>query len=358
VPHNATHTLAAGTIGLGMLLGLSPASAERPPPGTWSVYQDQGSVSINMSETLLADGTVLIAGGGDSITSATEAEIFTPSTNGWALVASMLKPRDQHTATLLPDGTVLAAGGTSSGTQATPVASAETYDPETNRWTLAGAMITPRFDQMAILLKTGKVLLCGGTQNVNTNLSSCELYNPATRRFTATGDMGSQRRYSTMVMLQSGDIMVDGDQSGAILYSVKTGHWRGAATPPYANFGATLSLLPDGRVMETPSLQAGVQRTQIYDPVRNSWSLAGKELARIYNATATLPNGLVLTTGGCVNDCANQNVATAELFHPDTGRWTVAPSMHVGREDHSAVTLPDGRVLVVGGGGPPEAYSY
>jgi hypothetical protein len=347
----------AGSLGIAFMLGVTPVYAGKAP-GSWAVYQDKVSVDINMSETLLADGTVLMAGGGDSDPTSTAAQIFTPSSNTWTVVAPMHKSRDQHTGTLLPDGTVLAAGGTSEGTTASPVARAETYNPATGAWKLAGAMVEPRFGQQALLLKTGKVLLCGGTQNVDTNLSSCELYNPATRSFALTGDMGVQRRAFAMVMLANGDVMADGEGGSPGIYSAANGTWRSTAASPFTNFGSTLTLLANGTVMETPSLVSGQQQTQVYDPKTNTWKLVGKELGRIYNATVTLQNGLVLTTGGCIFQCSQQNVATAQLFHADTGRWTVAPSMNVGREFHSAVTLPDGRVLVVGGGGPPEIYTY
>jgi hypothetical protein len=342
----------AGSLGIAFMLGVTPVYAGKAP-GSWAVYQDKVSVDINMSETLLADGTVLMAGGGDSDPTSTAAQIFTPSSNTWTVVAPMHKSRDQHTGTLLPDGTVLAAGGTSEGTQAAPVTRAETYNPTTGAWKLAGAMVQPRFGHQALLLETGKVLLCGGTQTVDTNLSSCELYDPATRSFSLTGDMGVPRRAFAMVMLANGDVLADGEGDGPGIYSVANGTWMSTAPSPYSNYGSTLTLLADGTVMETPSLASGQQKTQIYDPKTNTWKLVGKELGRIYNATATLQNGLVLTTGG-----SQQNVATAQLFHADTGRWTVAPSMNVGREFHSAVTLPDGRVLVVGGGGPPEIYTY
>jgi len=41
--------------------------------------------------------------------------------------------------------------------------------------------------------------------------------------------------------------------------------------------------------------------------------------------------------------------ASAEIFDPETRQWTFTGTMNTGREDHAAVLLRDGRVLVAGG---------
>ena len=47
-------------------------------------------------------------------------------------------------------------------------------------------------------------------------------------------------------------------------------------------------------------------------------------------------------------------VLPAEIWNPDTETWTTVASLQNGREYHStALLLPDGRVLMAGGGGLP-----
>jgi hypothetical protein len=73
---------------------------------------------------LLADGTVLVAGGmvnaSGQVTGT--AEIFNPSTGTWAAAGPMVVPVRQHTATVLSTGKILVAGGNPG-----PTASAQLY---------------------------------------------------------------------------------------------------------------------------------------------------------------------------------------------------------------------------------------
>jgi len=75
---------------------------------------------------------------------------------------------------------------------------------------------------------------------------------------------------------------------------------------------------------------------------------------RTYHTLTILPDGDVLVTGGGRTTDAvgvDQAVLPAELWSPATETWTVMASMNAPRLYHStALLMPDARVLVMGGG--------
>lgn len=78
--------------------------------------------------------------------------------------------------------------------------------------------------------------------------------------------------------------------------------------------------------------------------------------------TATvLPDGDVLVTGGSRENNGNGGyVTTAEVWDPDTDTWTAidAPYEHARLYHSSALLLPDGRIMIGGGGAPgPRNYT-
>jgi hypothetical protein len=67
-----------------------------------------------------------------------------------------------------------------------------------------------------------------------------------------------------------------------------------------------------------------------------------------YSASAILlPDGRVLIVGGVGSNA--QSLGTAEAYDPTTGRFSPAGSMAKIRNGHTATLLADGSVLVTGG---------
>lgn len=74
------------------------------------------------------------------------------------------------------------------------------------------------------------------------------------------------------------------------------------------------------------------------------WSLTGAMTDCHFSDTATLlPDGRVLVAGG------GRNLASAELFDLASGQWTAAGNMGEGRWQHTATLLSNGKVLVITG---------
>jgi large repetitive protein len=80
------------------------------------------------------------------------------------------------------------------------------------------------------------------------------------------------------------------------------------------------------------------------------WTLTGSLASGRTLPTATLlTNGKVLVTGGQSLGTSSVVHATSELYDPATGTWSATGSMATGRANHTAVRLPNGKVLIVGG---------
>src|SRR6185437_10064298 len=75
---------------------------------------------------------------------------------------------------------------------------------------------------------------------------------------------------------------------------------------------------------------------------------------RVYHTLTMLADGKVLAVGGDTD--THQGIVTtgvlpAEVWDPATRTWSAAPPMAAARNYHStALLMPDGRVLVAGGG--------
>jgi N-acetylneuraminic acid mutarotase len=113
------------------------------------------------------------------------------------------------------------------------------------------------------------------------------------------------------------------------------------------------ALLPDGTVLVaggligSPGKIVTTASAEIYNPNTGIWSLTGSMSVPRSRFTATLLlNGKVLVAGGSNNGFAT---ATAELYDFQSGLWAPTGKMNIPRCFHTATLLSDGRVLVTGG---------
>jgi Galactose oxidase, central domain/Kelch motif len=154
------------------------ASAEifNPASGTWASTGSMATKRYSHTATGLADGRVLVTGGltpvgtNGNITLTASTEIYNPASGTWAPTGSLTTARYRHTMTLLSDGRVLVAGGGDSGQ------SAEIYTPASGTWAPTGSLTTFRSLHTATLLTDGRVLAAGGIGNGT--LASTELFTP------------------------------------------------------------------------------------------------------------------------------------------------------------------------------------
>jgi hypothetical protein len=283
-----------------------------------------------------------------------------------------------HTATLLQNGTVLLTGGFINDVwddyfDSVSDNGAGLYDSATGVWSGTGNMTANRGGHTATLLANGKVLIAGGADQdpTGTGLASAELYDPSTGTFTQTGNMAVGRYLHTATLLQNGKVLIVGGVLTSTSDPVATAEIYDPATGTFTMTGAmatareqhTATLLADGRVLivggttsppasltstwlatGTVDLQ-GTATAEIYDPSTGSFSGTGSmAAARTFHTATLLPNGTVLVVGG-----GNEN-STAEVYDPATGSFSITGGMEIGRSGHTATLLPNGKVLVAGGG--------
>lgn len=293
--------------------------------------------------------SLLILGASSSATIATAQSPGTFTATG-----DMTAARNLHTATLLPNGRVLIAGGFPAFPigPVLPVASAELYDPSTGTFTATGDMTTARANHAAVLLADGRVLIAGGDP-------SAELYDPATGTFTAVGNLTILTAVYSATVLNDGRVLITGRAgtsvppvAGAELYDPATGtfspvaSWAGeCCVPPQTAFKFPLTLLADGRLLIADSDDSG-DTLELYDPSTGTFTAAGVSIGS-QSATTLLTNGKVLFAGG--NDDEGW-YSSAEVYDATTGILTATGSMAVARQFESATLLPDGTVLMAGGG--------
>ncbi len=121
------------------------------------------------SAVMYDEGKIMIAGGSDppdgAPTNTAELIDLNAGTPEWRYTGSMNHPRRQFNTTVLPDGQVLATGGTSATGFSDPsgsVHAAEIWSPETDDWTVLASNVVNRvYHSTTLLLPDGRVLHTG-----------------------------------------------------------------------------------------------------------------------------------------------------------------------------------------------------
>ena len=353
-----------------------------------------GTARLDFAATLLKDGKVLVEGGCDVESCASDylgfasAELYDPSTRRFTPTGSMSVGRANQTSTLLADGRVLIVGGNTIVEDVTNTA--ETYDPATGRFTTTGHMAHARNSQSATLLHDGRVLVAGGEDGSN-GLGTAEIYSPSTGSFTSTGNMWTPRSGHAAALLPDGRVLIVGGSVGSVtlasteIYDPTTGQFSPWINAPATLYDLTAVTLADGRIAiigctDYAWSDAANVEVEIYDPAKAAFTATlAPEVRQFAPAATALTNGRLLLTGGS-GESPHASVITQIMTPPSldrpaaSARPTPQPTARAGqvpslkpetfgltghmtaaREGATATLLRDGRVLVTGGNDPGAA---
>ncbi|HEY8077150.1 MAG TPA: kelch repeat-containing protein, partial [Labilithrix sp.] len=162
-----------------------------PTSDTFTPDDAMPTAHYAQTATMLGNGDVLVVGG------AMAAADLRPWPGGVlpadASVA-LVEPRTGHVSARLHDGRVLLAGGDVHAPTGPfqRKASAEIFDPIARTSTATGSMTVARYRAAAIVLQSGKVLVCGGDDPSGMGdpfTPTADVFDPSTGMFHAVGSM-------------------------------------------------------------------------------------------------------------------------------------------------------------------------
>lgn len=201
------------------------------------------------SAQLLDDGRLLLAGGMKHCDDRTHCfdpalyldstEIFDPKTGKFRIGPKMNVHRTAAGSVKLRDGRVLILGGIigrigghgpdndirhylDNRPHFLASNTAEIYDPRTSSFTLTNPMSVNRVKPVAVLLKTGEVLVFDDLESASTE---AEIFDPSTNSFSFAGFMTEPRTGADAILLPNGDVLITGGLNRPFTVTpVPTGH--------------------------------------------------------------------------------------------------------------------------------------
>jgi hypothetical protein len=302
--------------------------------------------------TFLPDGRLLVAGGtgqydvnlqmqpaGHGFAGTRDVLIFNPLNNKWTPIQPMAHGRWYPTVVCMSDGTILAASGLDEQARSLDNNTLErNTDPDHSAWVKTRDFKLPLYPHL-FQLRDGRLFFTGGKMDTNGDSVpfAFDPINPTPSSVVAglTDTAGQCNQCASVILppVQAQQFMILGG---------------GPEDPDDPN-------APRGRATQRVAVVDFTDKSPHYELKQNL------NHERMHVNAVLLPDRTVIAVGGGVTREAKattnmvdpeggREVFEAEIYDPDTGRWTVTAPATVARLYHSvALLLPDGRVLSAGG---------
>ncbi len=236
-------------------------------------------------------------------------------------------------------------------------------------WRRAGALAVGRYAPGAVLLPDGRALVAGGYSfETNRTHASSEIYDPVSAAWSLGPSLRLDRNFPLVFGQPDGDTlfamgfqMRGGTSAWVLRFDSRRLRFVVSPNGVEERELAAAAPLSDGRVLIAGGYSTLRRRTldtaEVYDPRSRRFSplAAGLRHARFGHAAVSLADGRVLVVGGKVLE-TNADVRIAELFDPRSETFVETGALSVGRDRVTAWTLAPvpgqgASVLIAGGSG-------
>ena len=277
----------------------------------------------------------------------------------WTPGAAMPTARSEIAATVL-DGKIYVAGGlTTLGT----TAAFEVYDPAADAWrTLAPLPVT--LHHAGLAAAGGRIYVTGGYDNIffETNVRGAWVYHPGTDSWIAVADMPAPRAAHAMANIDGVLYVVGGvgpDATALFTYDPASDHWDATRAPlPTAREHLAVAVV-DGALHVIGGRWRGkgnLATVEIYDPETDSWTRGRDMPTPRGGLTAAALAGRIHVTGGEAFS-PHQTFGQHEVYDPATDGWLKLPDLPTPRHGLSSAIV-GGRWYVIGGATKAGSLSF
>ena len=336
--------------------------------GRWTTAASMREARSGFDAVVLGDGTVLAVGSdlwcapGGAVEGSERTEIYDPGADAWHETGSLNKPRKTFATVVTASGEAMVIGGLNA--DELPFSSTKQYASASATWAdgplLLEALSAPR------AARTGKggVLAVGYTED-GTSVQVLDRRAEAWRRGPP---LPRDLDIRTLTALTNGRVLLtgyqptegtdDGEMAGiegyAALFDPTADEWINVRAQD--DSPAAVVALPGGDALaiagygEESGASADVQRL---NGDTGRWRRAAPmPVSRYRPQVATMADGRVLVAGGVSAhdaDPLGMVFTRADIYDPASDRWGRTADLLEPREDGTAIPLPDGTVLVLGG---------